>query len=149
MFTRVRSPTWLFFVDSLCELASKRAVALFSEVGLQQNWPSRLRELLRVPVSIEDGLSQHICHSCSGKVETVERKLQALNRIFKRFLTRCHHTAIFDDTEMKRAYTKQLYERIYKQTRIKPDPQVFLGMAARAQTVDTRPFFFNFRAAWV
>ena len=45
---------------------------------------------------------------------------------------------------MKRAYTKQLYERIYKQTRIKPDPQVFLGMAARAQTVDTRPFFFHF-----
>ena len=64
----------------LCELASKRAVALFSEVGLQQNWPSRPRELLRVPVSIEDGLSQHICRSCSGKVETVERKLQALRQ---------------------------------------------------------------------
>ena len=64
----------------LCELASKRAVALFSEVGLQQNWPSRLRELLRVPVSVEDGLSQHICRSCSGKVETVERKLQALRQ---------------------------------------------------------------------
>ena len=45
---------------------------------------------------------------------------------------------------MKRAYTKQLYERIYKQTRIKPDPLVFLGMATRAQTVDTRPFLFYF-----
>ena len=45
---------------------------------------------------------------------------------------------------MKRAYTKQLYELIYKQTRIKPDPQVFLGMVARAQTVDTRPFLFFF-----
>ena len=44
--------------------------------------------------------------------------------------------------EMKRLYTKQLYELIYKHTRIKPDPQVFLGMVARAQTVDTRPFFF-------
>ena len=43
---------------------------------------------------------------------------------------------------MKRPYTKQLYELIYKHTRIKPDPQVFLGMVARAQTVDTRPFFF-------
>ena len=64
----------------LCELASKRAVALFSEVGLHQNWPSRLPELLRVPVSIEDGLSQRICRSCSGKVETVERKLQALRQ---------------------------------------------------------------------
>ena len=42
---------------------------------------------------------------------------------------------------MKRPYTKQLYELIYKRTRIKPDPQVFLGMVARAQTVDTRPFF--------
>ena len=50
--------------------------------------------------------------------------------------------AIFDDTEMKRPYTKQLYELIYKHTRIKLDPQVFLGMVARAQTVDTRPFFF-------
>ena len=52
--------------------------------------------------------------------------------------------AIFDDTEMKRPYTKQLYELIYKHTRIKPDPQVFLGMVARAQTVDTRPFFVFF-----
>ena len=43
---------------------------------------------------------------------------------------------------MKRPYTKQLYELIYKHTRIKPDPQVFLGMVAHAQTVDTRPFFF-------
>lgn len=64
----------------LCEVASKRAVTLFSEVGLQQDWPSRLRELLHVPVSIEDGLPQHICRSCSGKVETVERKLQALRQ---------------------------------------------------------------------
>ena len=44
--------------------------------------------------------------------------------------------------------TFPLYELIYKHTRIKPDPQVFLGMVARAQTVDTRPFFF-LRAAWV
>ena len=68
MFTRVRSPTWLFFVDSV-----------FAN-WLQQNWPSRLRKLLRVPVSIEDGLSQRTCRSCSGKVETVERKLQALRQ---------------------------------------------------------------------
>ena len=50
---------------------------------------------------------------------------------------------------MKQAYTKQLYERIYKQMRMKPDPQVFLGMAARAQTVDTMLFFFIVRAAWI
>ena len=31
---------------------------------------------------------------------------------------------------------------VYKHTRIKPDPQFFLGMVAHAQTVDTRPFFF-------
>ena len=43
---------------------------------------------------------------------------------------------------MKQLYTKQLYELIYKHTRIKLDPQVFLGMVARAQTVDTRRFFF-------
>ena len=50
--------------------------------------------------------------------------------------------------EMKRPYTKQLYELIYKHTRIKPDPQVFLGMVARAQTVDTRPFFFGERPGY-
>ena len=33
-----------------------------------------------MPVSIEDGLSQHICRFCLGKVETVERKLQALRQ---------------------------------------------------------------------
>ena len=61
-------------------MASKRAVALFGHVGLQQDWPSCLCELLHLPVSIEDELPQHICHSCSGKVETVERKLQALRQ---------------------------------------------------------------------
>ena len=61
-------------------MASKRAIVLFGHVGLQQDWPSRLRELLHLPVSIEDELPQHICRSCSGKVETVERKLQALRQ---------------------------------------------------------------------
>ena len=41
---------------------------------------------------------------------------------------------------MKKA--NPLYERIYKQMQIKPDPQVFLGMAARAQTVGYQAVFF-------
>ena len=63
-----------------CEVASKCTVPLFGHVGLQQDWPSRLRKLLHLPVSIEDELPQHICRSCSSKVETVERKLQALRQ---------------------------------------------------------------------
>ena len=63
-----------------CEVASKCTVPLFGHVELQQDWPSRLRKLLHLPVSIEDELPQHICRSCSSKVETVERKLQALRQ---------------------------------------------------------------------
>ena len=83
-------------------------------------------------------LGRALKRSCRLLPESVPRTPVARQA----FLTRCHHTAIFDDTEMKRAYTKQLYEHIYKQTQIKPDPQVFLGMAARTQTVDTRLFFY-------
>ena len=64
----------------LTEVKAKHSTALFSEVGLQQNWPSRLRELLLVPVCRGDGLPSHLCRSCLGKVETVELKLKALRQ---------------------------------------------------------------------
>ena len=64
----------------LSEVKSKHSIALFSEVGLQQNWPSHLRELLFVSVSRDDGLPPYICRSCMGKVETLERKLTALRQ---------------------------------------------------------------------
>ena len=64
----------------LSEVKSKHSTALFSGVGLQQNWPSRLRELLLVSVSRDDGLPSYICRSCVGKVETLERKLTTLRQ---------------------------------------------------------------------
>ena len=64
----------------LSEVQPKHATALYTDVGLQQGWPSRLRELLLVPVNRSDDLPTHICRSCVGKVETLERKLKTLRQ---------------------------------------------------------------------
>ena len=74
-----------------------------------------------------------------GNEASMKWNLQTLSHSLPSY---CHLRRYGNETGV--TYTKQLYERIYKQTRIKRDPQVFLGMAARAQTVDTRPFFFLF-----
>ncbi len=52
-----------------------------SGVGSQHDWPSYLREILGVPVSIDDGLPRYICRSCAGRVETLECKLKAIRQL--------------------------------------------------------------------
>ncbi len=61
----------------------KHSTAIFSDVGLQREWPARLQELLLVPVAKDDGLPPQICRSCAGKVESQERKMKALRQLAK------------------------------------------------------------------
>ncbi len=65
----------------LTDVQPKHSTALFSGVGSQHDWLSRLREILGVPVSIDDGLPQSICRSCAGRVETLERKLKSIRQL--------------------------------------------------------------------
>ena len=58
----------------LSEVQPKHATTLFSDVGLQQDWPSRLCELLLTPVDRGNDLPAHTCCSGVGKVETLEHK---------------------------------------------------------------------------
>ena len=74
----------------LSEVQPKHATALYTDVGLQQGWPSRLRELLLVPVDRGDDLPTHICRSCVGKVETLERKLKTLRQQARASIKQLH-----------------------------------------------------------
>ena len=78
--SEMASASKLFCRICSTEVQPKHSTALFSDAGLQQGWPSRLRELLLVRVDSSDGLPMHICRSCVGKVETMERKLKALRQ---------------------------------------------------------------------
>ena len=69
----------------LSEVQPKHATALYTDVG-----PSRLRELLLVPVDRGDDLPTHICRSCVGKVETLERKLKTLRQQARESIKQLH-----------------------------------------------------------
>ena len=53
-------------VCRLCRalVPSKRAVSLFTTIGIQQQWSKRIESLLSVPVGSSDGLSGYICEKC-------------------------------------------------------------------------------------
>ena len=54
----------------LSSVETKHCTALFTETGLSQGWPSRVRDLLRVKVAKDDGLPSHICKSCRNNLVT-------------------------------------------------------------------------------
>ena len=72
------------------EVQPKHATALFSDVGLQQDWPSRLRKLLLTPVDRGNDLPVHSCCSRVGKVETLERKLKTLRQQARESVKQLH-----------------------------------------------------------
>ena len=53
-------------VCRLCRalVPSKRAVSLFTTIGVQEQWSKRIESLLNVPVAASDGLSGYICLKC-------------------------------------------------------------------------------------
>ena len=73
-------------------VASNRAVSLFSVTGSQHQWPSRIENLLSVPVSDCDGLSSYICQKCKVRIVSLEKAAADL-KAFKE-LASCSRSAL-------------------------------------------------------
>ena len=70
-------------VSPVCRLFSdlveaKRATNLFSAVGMQNNWVSRITALLDVIVPKDNGLYLYICIKCKLRIVSVEKSLADL-----------------------------------------------------------------------
>ena len=59
-------------------MPSDTAVSLFSQTGIRQGLPSRIKDLLDVPVAPKDCLPEHICRKCKRKLERLERAAEEL-----------------------------------------------------------------------
>ena len=70
--------TMLFCQICPSEVQPKYSTALFSDVGLQEDWLSHLRMYLSCLLKMAMVLPTHNCHSCVGKVERLEQKLKDL-----------------------------------------------------------------------
>ena len=81
-------------VCRLCRalVPSKRAVSLFTTIGIQQQWRRRIENLLDVPVAIEDGLSGYICDKCKLRIVSNEKAAADL-KAFKE-TARCSRSAL-------------------------------------------------------
>ena len=62
-------------VCRLCRalVPSKRAVSLFTTIGIQQKWSTRIESLLCVPVASNDGLSAYFCEKCKSRIVSLEK----------------------------------------------------------------------------
>ena len=56
---------------------AKKLVSLFSTVGEQQGWASRISQLLEVTVS-RDERHSHLCKNCRARIVTIEKTLEDL-----------------------------------------------------------------------
>ena len=48
------------------------SVALFTKASLERDLPGRISRVVDLPVSIEDGLSPHLCRPCMRKFQTAD-----------------------------------------------------------------------------
>ena len=81
-------------VYRLCRalVPSKRAVSLFTTIGVQEQWSKRIESLLNVPVAASDGLSGYICLKCKLRIVSHEKAAADL-REFKE-TARCSVSAL-------------------------------------------------------
>ena len=69
-----------------------KAISLFTPTGLLKQWPRRIETLLKVSVSVDDGLPTYICVKCKTRIEHLERADKDLEE-FKE-LARCSKSAL-------------------------------------------------------
>ena len=64
----------------LCQSAvpSAHAVCLFGPTASRQNLPSRISDLLDVPIAENDGYPEHICEKCKRRLERLEKAAEDL-----------------------------------------------------------------------
>ena len=57
---------------------SAHAVCLFGSTAYRQSFPSRISDLLDVPITENDGCPEHICKKCKRRVERLEKAAEDL-----------------------------------------------------------------------
>ena len=64
----------------LCQssVPSAHAVCLFGPTAVRQSLPSRISDLLDVPVVENDGFPEHICEKCKRRLERLEKAAEDL-----------------------------------------------------------------------
>ena len=67
-------------VCRLCStaVAANRRVGIFSPSGLQHGWASRIRKLLGIVISCNDGLPGFMCEKCRQRIESLETAMKDL-----------------------------------------------------------------------
>lgn len=66
---------------------SDTAISLFSQTGIMQRLPCKVKGLLSVPVTPKDCVPEHTCCKCKRKLERLERV--SLKTSERRRATRC------------------------------------------------------------
>ncbi len=64
-------------VCRLCRrlVPSKNAINIFSPSGIQQQWSSRISNMLDTPISQGDGLSPCVCEVCKRRLVSLEKSV--------------------------------------------------------------------------
>ena len=62
-------------------LDEKDRLDLFSTIALEKDLPGRLRRLLQLPVSRDDGLSVYCCKKCVGRLNSVEKTTEEMKSL--------------------------------------------------------------------
>ena len=58
---------------------TKRSTSLFSPLGLQQKWASRIEHLLDVSAANNDGLPAYMCDKCKRRLVYLEKAAEDLS----------------------------------------------------------------------
>ena len=69
-----------------------KTVHLFTNIAVQKNWPSRITQLLEVPVERQQQFSNYMCITCSSKIERLERAVKELQAF--RVMARCSYDRV-------------------------------------------------------
>ena len=118
------------FQCRICQVAvpRHRTIDLFGPKAVKEKLSRRICDLLDVPVSANDGLSQYICEKCKRKLDRLERAAEELNDfrlqahrtyqelgLRRRDLKRTKETSsavgVSPDTAKSRSPPKKLYQR--------------------------------------
>lgn len=117
---------------------SKRAVSLFTAIGIQHEWAQRIERLLELPVDRSDSLPTYICTKCKQRIEALEKAAvdlkgfkdmawcskTALERVrcpLKRTKATSSDTGVSPDTQRERPKSKLTRKRLDFDSKIKSD----------------------------
>ena len=68
------------------------STAIFSTAINSSNWPLRLNKLLLLDIQEGDGLGGRVCRTCTGKVASIESRLESLRSVAKETDTKLRAT---------------------------------------------------------